>query len=487
MRVRVMDKVFSLPGLGATVKKETGKPKSSKISVHRLVKAWHKGKKEPGLHQLFRNCFNNFSQSTNEKRLSQYAEGAFYAFKYLKGHLNEESLQQMSEQILEMRQRAAKYDGIYKKIFKITDETIVQPVIRELVEIPGAEEWLKSQKFTLADIARLCEDLPALQAMNQTVQKFAWMYEKHNGLTTRDGTELYAERTLYGVPFDQNRLGKVGTGFVSGFENFYIAGSAIKMPYRTYDIMQAPLMPTKRKVDTVKDFWDTVVVMRKSPIIVTTHDPREKIQRHNTLERAEYWTHERFKTPMELRNDWQLTRVGDDELIAQSKNSAEIKLVKRQFIANNTKTNEQHQVTQFHIQGWPDHHGAPDHELLEAVHAAIDQEIKERKIPPEASITAHCAAGMGRSPLFAVANHLRLEIKSRLEKGENIDEMQLEVPRTIYGFKKQRPALMTGDEQWLSLFLSLRRVYLQHKGTSNEVLRSLELKLERDILKKPLL
>lgn len=486
MRVRVMDKVFSLPGLGAAVKKETGKSKSSKISVHRLVKAWHKEKKEDGLRLLFRNCFNNFSHSTNEKRLSQYTEGAFYAFKLLKSHLDEESLQQMSEQILEMRQRAAKYDAIYKKIFKITDEIPAQPVIRQLVEIPEAEEWLKSQKFTLADIVRLCEDLPSLQTMNQTVQKFAWMYEKHNGLTTRDGTELHAKRTLYGVPFDQNRLGKVGKNFVPGFENFYIAGSEIKMPYRTYDIMQAPLMPTKHKVDTVKDFWDTVVVMRKSPIIVTTHDPREKIMKHSVLERAEYWTHDRFKTPMELRNDWQLTRVGDDEVIAQSKNAAEIKLVKRQFVANNTKTNEEHQVTQFHIQGWPDHHGAPDHELLEAVHAAIDQEIKERKISPDASITAHCAAGMGRSPLFAVANHLRLEIKSRLEKGENLDEIKLEVPRTIYEFKKQRPSLMTGDEQWLSLFLSLRRVYLQHKGVPKEELRPLELNLERNILKKPL-
>jgi len=486
MRIRIMDKVFAVKGLGAAVKESVPKPRSRSIAISRAVSVWHETKKEAGTLQLFQNCLKEFGRATEEKRLKQYAKGLFYSFKLLKGSLNEESLQQMSEQVLDVRQKSAVYDAIYKRIFEIIDATAPNLAEIKRVEIPDAEEWLTTQKLTLRQIVKLCEDMGALQEMNQMVQHFSSRYEKKNILTTRDGTEVHVKKTLYGVPYDQNRLGKVGAAYVPGFENFYIAGSEIKMPYRTYDIMQAPLLQSKRKVETIKDFWDTVVAMRKSPIIVTTHDPREKIAKHGSLERAEYWTYDRFKHPMELRNGWQVLRVGDDEVIAQSKNSAEIRLVKRTFVAKNTSQNVEHTITQFHIQGWPDHHGAPDHLLLDQVHQAIDKETKERKLSLDLPITSHCAAGMGRSPLFAVANHLRFELLSRIEKGENIDEMQLEVAKTIYEFKKQRPALMTGDEQWLSLFLSLRRVYLQIKGVPNEEIRPLELKLERQILKKPL-
>ena len=113
--------------------------------------------------------------------------------------------------------------------------------------------------------------------MNAKTTKLTKRHEKANHLTTHEAKHAHASRTLHGKPYDQRRLGKLGENvFVPGFENFYIAGSECKMRYGTYDIMQAPIAAHEDKVDTVKDFWDTVVVMRRSPIIVTTHDPPKK-------------------------------------------------------------------------------------------------------------------------------------------------------------------------------------------------------------------
>ena len=187
---------------------------------------------------------------------------------------------------------------------------------------------------------------------------------------------------------------------------------------------------------------------------------------------------------MQLRGGWQLSRIGEDVVIATSRHSDEIRLVQREFLAKNPTMGEEHTVTQFHYQGWPDHHGAPDHELLELTHQAVDREFSKRGLPSHAPITVHCAAGMGRSPAFALSNVLRRELHTRLHNGESLENMTLEVPKTAFGFKKQRPSVLAGDEHWQSVLYSQRRCYLRLKGVGNGHIQALEERLEKRIIAK---
>jgi len=364
-------------------------------------------------------------------------------------------------------------------------------------ELPHeARAWI-TRGYTLREIAELANDSSKIKEMYDKTQGHINEYIALNGLTTHRATTTYPHKTLWGEPFDQRLLGKLGEieieytdGTVSqkelyapGFEDFYVAGSAIEMPYGTYDLMQAPLVAHENKVDTVQDFWDSVVVLRKSPIIVTVHDPKEKIPRHGYSQRAEYWTADRFKTPLKLRNGWELSRDGDDIEVAKSSYRESASIVKRSFIATHS-TQAPHKITQFHYQGWPDHCGAPDHELLSLLQKVVDEEIAARKLSKNSPITAHCAAGLGRSPTFAISHLVGREIRERLNNGEKLDAIKIDIIGKIFAFNTQRPHQLTDPDQWQSVFLSIRRMYLEKQGIANKKIRAIEEKIEAKTLKK---
>lgn len=507
MRIVVMDKLFDYDGIGDIVARHVPNPSSYHITVEQVVSALHAEQKKEGVSTFFRKCLSQFNKYSEEKRLDQLAEGIFHSYKILKTEVDNDETDAMKKEMQPIRETAEKYDALFHSIVSDAPDTAPEPsstVIAEKTveatrnEIPKAEAWFSTQKLTLAQIEKLAADSATIEAMNKKTLQFAEEYTKKNGLTKIDGKITHAPLCLHGVPFDQNRLGKIGETEITyadgrierksryhpGFDDFFIAGSKIEMPYGTYDLMQAPISKHEDKVDTVQDFWDTVVVMRKSPIIVTVHDPKEKVVRYGYPQRAEYWTEERFETPMKLRNGWQLSRNGDEIEIAKSAYYPDIRLVKRSFIAKHEESGQLHAVTQFHFQGWPDHCGTPDHELFEKLLESVDKEIQEKNLSPDNPITAHCAAGQGRSPLFAIAHLLRRELKSRLAAGEKIDDITLDFAKTVYRFNNQRPSQLGGADQWQSALLSLRRFYLQHKGVSNDTIRLEESKFEEQLFIK---
>ncbi len=337
--------------------------------------------------------------------------------------------------------------------------------------------WFENNKLTINQMLMLCSDLNGIQLLLDKTIDYAKQHETTHELTTLDAIR-HADKTLHGAPYDQNRLGKVHGSYVPGFKDFYIAGSEIKLAKQTFDLMQAPITAHNDKKDTVQDFWDTVVVMRKSPIIVTTHDPKEKIPIKGYAQRAEYWTHDRFTPYMKLRSGWKLYRQGDDELLLTSRYANGIQLVKREFVAKHKESKQEHLITQFHYQGWPDRLGAADHELLVTALKAVDEECKKKNLHPNTPITVHCAAGMGRSPTFCASNYLRRELLEALEKNTSKEEIRIDFAGTIYQFMKARPGVLQTIEHWQCILFALRRTYLEHMGVANEEIRLLENEVE---------
>ncbi len=472
VRIKVMDQVFGISGIGNIVLEYISNPESKNVTIRDpqskhipvscVVDAYYSKEKERGVLDLFWKCVTNFQLTSENKRREQYKEGALCSFTIL--NRVTDCVGQTHPKVCEA----------YKKLVatpRFEQETI-------------SDGWLESQRFTLQQIVQLCDTPQAIKEMNKKVRGYAEEYVQKNGLTRIDGTTTYSHKTLHGKPFDQNRLGKVEGKDFPGFEGFYIAGSEVKLPLRTYDIMQAPLVASADKDDTVQDFWDTVVALRKSPIIVTTHDPKEKIPKYGKMQRAKYWTSDRF--PMELKNGWRLNKAAEDVVLATSRHSNDIKLVKRQFVAEQCDTKVQHQVTQFHYKGWPDHLGAPDLELLEIANNAVEEEFAVRGLDKEAPVTVHCAAGMGRSPLFVAANHLMLEVSEGLEKMQKVDEIACNIPALIFEMKKQRPSMLGGDDHWECLFRVMKRVYLRHSGAATQELYLCEDEQDRSTIAKGL-
>ncbi|MBS0655160.1 MAG: hypothetical protein JSR46_05245 [Verrucomicrobia bacterium] len=465
MRIQVIDTTFGMEGLGAIVERHVSNPKSHHITPAEVVSALYTEQKEEGVLQLFQKCIQRFNEATEQKRLLQIAEGAFQCYKILK--VNQTSAGSMEEQMQPIIDAAKEYNDLFEKV--------INAVITE------ANPWFDTQKLSLAQISELSENSAGITAMCSMTKKFSKDYVEGSGFTQRDGKVTYASKTLHGAPYDHNRLGKTET---PGFESFYYAGSPIHLPKRKYLFMQAPLVEHDDKVDTVQDFWDAVVVLEKSPIIVTVHDPKEKIPRHGHPQRAEYWTQDRFAPTMPLRNGWELARVGEDTVLAVSRHSAEIKLVKRSFVAIHAESGQEHNVSQFHYQGWPDHCGAPDHELLETLHKMVEQELVERKIDQMSPIVVHCAAGCGRTPTFAISNYLRQRLLSKIAKGKKIDEITLNLAKTAFECQKQRPSLFGGADHWQSVLVALRRVYLEQMKVPSDEIYRLEDGFEESVSKK---
>lgn len=501
MKVEIIDRVFGIDGLGKVVEEYFAPEKKERVSVATIAEAYYKAKHEEGLSHLFQQSLSQLPRYNEERRRMQLAEGAFCALKIWraipqKGHSEAYRMAEVESELL--RKKAEGYEAIYRRLFlgegRQTSEKLILFSQQEKREVAQAQDWLMKQSMSLEELTLLAESDAAIKTQNEMVKGFYEEYVKVNQLTKKDAETIFADKTLHGKPFDQNRLGKVGIRKVKtsdgqkmchdlcvpGFDSFYVAGSVIEMPLRRYAIMQAPLAVHGKKVDTVRDFWESVVLLCQSPIIVSTHDPEEKLAKRGYMERARYWAQELF--PMPLRDGWKLERCEGEELLVTSRHDEKIRLVKRSFLA--TKEGHVRHVTQFHYQGWPDHLAAPDHELLEEAHKAVQKEFEVRRLAPHSIVTVHCAAGMGRSPCFAVSDYVRLELQTKIQAGEKLDTIRLNVPAIIYAFKKQRPSMLGGQDHWQSIYYSLRRAYQRYKGVSTHEIRALEQQRELNTIAK---
>lgn len=478
---------------------------SESISVADVVEAYYAAEKEKGMVTFFKQCIERLGQESEQIKLLQLSLGAVFAYKKLPLTLKD---YETATRLLELtRTSISSCELVYQKIMccKTTQDlsgTLLQETTtpQAFLDIAEAEAWIGAQSLSLKDIAEACTNNKTLNKLAERLaaqtKQYAKRYEEKNHFSKNDGGKIYRDKTLHGCPYDHNRLGKIGekvivtTGgsliredvFHPGFEGFYIAGSQICLANGTYNLMQAPMLAHKDKVDTVEDFWNTVIVLCKSPVIVTTHNPEEKIPTKGYAERATYWMPVRFTQPLTLKEGWVLTRNGDDVVIATSRHADSIRLVKRLFVATKADTGERHTVTQFHYQGWPDHLGAPDHELIVIAHKAVEEEYKQRGLSRCAPLTTHCAAGMGRSATFLAIDSLCCELFSKLEKKSNLDAIKLNIAQVVYSIKKQRPGTLGSECHWMSIFYALRRVYCELTGVPNQEIRALENALEQQTI-----
>src|SRR5207244_1443289 len=104
---------------------------------------------------------------------------------------------------------------------------------------------------------------------------------------------------------------------------------------------------------------------------------------------------------------------------------------------------EKRTLTHLHYNAWRDGHPMPDEKLLHILHDRIQALNPSSKVP----IAINCRAGVGRTGTIAVSHHLRQEIERQIAAGKNLDDIRVNIPATVYAFRKQRENVLRRASQ----------------------------------------
>lgn len=107
-----------------------------------------------------------------------------------------------------------------------------------------------------------------------------------------------------------------------------------------------------------------------------------------------------------------------------------------------SKEGEQRSVVHLHYNKWKDRCPVPDEKLL----AIMLDEMEKSSPSPDLPITINCHAGIGRTGLTAVSYYLKKQIEAQRLAGKTIHEISVNVPQTIYNFRKFRKILGNGKQ-----------------------------------------
>lgn len=211
--------------------------------------------------------------------------------------------------------------------------------------------------------------------------------------------------------------------------NFYINANDVLTPAQNYMVTQGPLDTT------VKDFWKAIL-HKNSRVIVTlvmaVEEGKDKC--------ASYWT-----IPELTCDDWTITLVQEEHL-ANSNLIESHRIIVRTFLAKNS--HEERKIKQVHYENWPDGR-IPDLDLFVKLLDVVDS-IEDN---PEAPITVHCSAGIGRSGTFVAAHSLRKEMR----QAKHNDPLIINIPKAIFHLRCQRMGLVACTSQYKIVYQALAK------------------------------
>lgn len=215
--------------------------------------------------------------------------------------------------------------------------------------------------------------------------------------------------------------------------NFYINANDVLTPVQSYMVTQGPLDTT------ITDFWKAIL-HKNSSVIVTlvmaVEDGKDKC--------ASYWT-----IPELECDGWKLT-LQQEQHIASSKLIPSHRIVVREFTAKNAS--ETRSIKQVHYENWPDGR-IPDLDLFVKLLDVVDG-IADN---PQAPITVHCSAGIGRSGTFVAAHSLRKEMRQANECAMNQDPVLINIPKAIFHLRCQRMGMVGSTSQFRIVYQALAK------------------------------
>jgi protein tyrosine phosphatase len=310
----------------------------------------------------------------------------------------------------------------------------------------GTLEWMRGQAKTIAALIEELSDVRRVQELGSAIDTLSdsnidkphsvadWYWEHQEGSFLVEEIPHSPLKQRWTYPFDDARTCRDVAGF------FYNA-SDLTLVGQKYVAAQSPL------ATTFADFWKMMIHTNSTTIValnMAEEDKDEPLPRP-----VEYWKRDCVEKPLEF-DDWktfassdprrgEVVIAFDDWTIRYQGHSvvSEVKgdcaIVRREFTARNSKTNEERQIAQFHYQNWPDFKEAPSTDLFLKLLQLVEAQHKDPNVP----LTVHCAAGMGRAGAFIAAHSLRRTLS---QKGP---DALINLPETIYSMRLARKDMVS--------------------------------------------
>jgi protein tyrosine phosphatase len=165
-----------------------------------------------------------------------------------------------------------------------------------------------------------------------------------------------------------------------------------------------------------------------------------------------------------MRYGWSIRNISCT-MIAENA-TKDVAIYESILLATNGK--EERKLTHLHYSGWNDGKEVPDEDIFEVL---IDRIEEIQSATPRPPVHAHCAFGKGRSATTMTTHYLRQEIREQLQNGTPLDEIKINIPETIYQFRKMRPDFLTRYSQVTNVYSLTSRFYSRLKLQYDEINR----------------
>lgn len=323
------------------------------------------------------------------------------------------------------RPEGFQFDKFPEHTYKLESLSQVANVLMESTD----EKVEKKEKPIKGDV--LIQEIKSRVKEDPEIQQF-----------TREVAKQFPEITSqYNPPFDHNRTGRE-------VEGLFVNASDITFPEQSFIV--AGLV---RSNEEAARYLDTLL-SKDVRVLASFHESTESTTRCNN-----FWHNEQLQK-MTHRDGWMIRNVRSEVIAKEGTEENSPCIVESKLVAAREGKDgiELRTLTHFHYDRWRDRHPIPSTDLM----ITLLDRMEELSQNPETPIALNCKGGVGRSGSTAVAYLLKKRLQNE-SKEKPLDEIEVNLPQTVYEFRKQRSGVCGQGSQFAGIHETLFKLYERQK------------------------
>jgi len=321
--------------------------------------------------------------------------------------------------------------------------TACSPIVSSSASPPqDATETIASKPFTEPDFSRWevsLQDLGAAARKYEDREKAEELLHSAKD-AIQENPHVQEQTIIHYRTYEYNRSGK-------NFPGPEICANDVCIDNQRFILSGMP-----QNIESAAQYWN-VILQQRGCVVVSLHDSSESEDLCNN-----FWKKESL-TQMQLFNGWTITEQ-EQETVIEDNSCA---LIKTKLLATNGK--ETRTLFHLHYTGWPNYTPITNETVFQEL-------LKEmRLLSPNKSfpIAINCHGGVGRTGATAVTYVLEQQISKAVQENKE-DEYRVNLAKTVYAFRKQRPTALSNPGNVAKIFSVLEKYYNSLKRNERQSL-----------------